>query len=123
MKLVLWGILTAGILAGCSPPLWSRSERLLSCQCPPASAVGYATQAALALQVTPIFSDAATFHVVLSNPGDLAVTKLNVAIKPAEASRSTVLVRTVATGAESLKDEETAEAFTAAFARVPKVAQ
>jgi hypothetical protein len=123
LQRLMGALLTAGLLAGCSPPLWSRTERHLACPCPPAQAVAYVTQAALALNVTPVFSAPDRLHMVRPNPDGLTVTKLDVAITLTQASTSEVQIRTETPATESAQDKQVAEAFAAAFAAAAKEGQ
>jgi hypothetical protein len=110
-------ILTAGLLSGCTPQLWSRSERHIACPCAPERAVASAVQAAIALKVTPIFgSDPQQFSVTLSNPDHYTVTKMAVAIKSTGAAMTEVHVQTESMDAAGTMDDQAATAFAEAFA-------
>lgn len=117
MQRMLGVILTAGLLLGCTPQLWSRTERHISCPCAPERAVASAVQAALALKVTPIFgSDPQQFSVTLSNPDHYTVTKMAVAIKSTGAATTEVHVQTESMDAAGTMDDQAATAFAEAFA-------
>jgi hypothetical protein len=105
--------LTAGLLTGCGAQFYSRTERHLACQCPPAQAAWYASQATLAHDV--IFSTPTQLHVVQSNPDGLTVTKLTVHVMPTSTAMTEVRVQTETPATAPAQDEQVAEAFVTAF--------
>lgn len=110
-------ILMAGLLSGCTPQLWSRTERHIPCPCSPERAVASAIQAALALKVDPVFgSDPQQFSVTLSNPDRYTVTKMAVAITSTRAATTEVHVQTESMDAAGTMDDQAATAFAEAFA-------
>jgi len=117
MQRMLGMILTAGLLSGCTPQLWSRTERHIPCSCSPERAVASAIQAALALKVDPVFgSDPQQFSVTLSNPDRYTVTKMAVTIRSTGAATTEVHVQTKSMDAAGAMDDQAATAFAEAFA-------
>ena len=117
----LGGLLLASCLAGCTPPLYSHTNRRLTCPCPAPQAVTYATQAVLAHHETPYFSTPTRLHLVRANPDGLTVTKLLVTIVPTGAETAEVRVRTETPAAAGPWGEQVAEAFVAGFAAAAQV--
>jgi hypothetical protein len=116
---VLGGLLLAGCLAGCTPQLYSHTERRLACPCTPAQAAASAAQAALARNGTPFFSTPTRLHVIQSNPDGLTVTKLTVTIVPTGVTTE-VRVRTETPVAARTWGEQAVEAFVTGFATAAK---
>jgi hypothetical protein len=117
---LLGGLLLASCLAGCTPLLYSHTDRRLACPCPATQAVTYATQAVLARHGTPYFSTPTRLHLVRANPDGLTVTKLMVTIIPTGAETAEVRVRTETPAQAHPWGEEVAEAFVAGFAAAAK---
>ena len=120
---LLGGLLLASCLAGCTPPLYSHTDRRLACPCPSPQAVTYATQAVLAHHGTPLFSTPTRLHLVRSNPDGLTVTKLMVSIVPTGAETTEVRVWTETPATAHTWGEQAADAFVAGFAEAAKGAQ
>ena len=116
---LLGGLLLASCLAGCTPPLYSHTDRRLACPCPATQAVTYATQAVLAHYGMPYFSTPTRLHLVRSDPWP-AVTKLMVTIVPTGAETAEVQVRTETPTTVGPWGEQAAEAFVAGFAAAAK---
>ena len=117
---LLGGLLLASCLAGCTPPLYSHTDRRLACPCPATQAVTYATQAVLARYGTPYFSTPTRLHLVRSNPDGLTVTKLMVTLVPTGTETTEVRVWTETPAAAGPWGEQAAEAFVAGFAAAAK---
>jgi hypothetical protein len=112
---LLGGLLLASCLAGCTPPLYSHTDRRLACPCPSTQAVTYATQAVRARHETPFFSTPTRLHLVRANPDGLTVTRLMVTIVPTGAETAEVRVRTETPAEAGTWGEQAAEAFVAGF--------
>ena len=115
IRRILGGLLTAGLLTGCGAQFYSRTERRLACQCSPAQAVEYASQAMQALHEAPVFSTPTQLHVVQSNPDSLTVTKLSVDILPKNTAMTEVRVWTETPVDDPARNQQVAEAFVTAF--------
>jgi hypothetical protein len=113
---LLGGLLLASCLAGCTPPLYSHTDRRLACPCPSTQAVTYVTQAVFAHHRTPFFSTPTRLHLVWPNPDGLTVTKLMVTIVPTGAETAEVRVQTETPATARPWGEQVAEAFVAGFA-------
>jgi hypothetical protein len=113
---LLGGLLLASCLAGCTPPLYSHTDRRLTCPCPATQAVTYATQAVFAYHGTPVFSTPTRLHFVRPNPDGQTVTKLLVTIVPTGAETAEVRVQTETPAPAHAWGERVAEAFVAGFA-------
>jgi hypothetical protein len=117
---LLGGLLLASCLAGCTPSLYSHTDRRLACPCPSTQATTYATQAVVARHKTPFFSTPTRLHLVQSNPDGLTVTKLMVTIVPTGTETAEVRVRTETPATASTLGEQVAEDFVAGFAAAAK---
>jgi hypothetical protein len=113
---LLGRLLLASCLAGCTPPLYSHTDRRLTCPCPAPQAVTYATQAVFAYHGTPFFSTPTRLHLARPNPDGQTVTKLLVTIVPTGAETAEVRVRTATPAQARTWGEQAAEAFVAEFA-------
>jgi hypothetical protein len=119
MKWYIGLLLVAGVVSGCSAEffatrLGSVTRQTITCHCPHEQAAAYAAQALIDLGYTPVFTNASSLNAVWSNADGLTVTKLDVVIKPLEASTSQLRVRAESPSPEGT-DAKVAKAFVTAF--------